>query len=431
MPRKQIKCSGCGKSTRQGPTGLCRVCYDNQRNAKSTIERQQESVVAESEHATLLAETIKVSGDKCELTRNTTERVKTLEDLIRVCEIDTTQWEIERYVCNKWEMAGFPRTIGHSKHWRRESTEPIITPIYQVKAWMVRKVALIAVRDEIASLVMDAKKQLPARKIVGRRRHIPTSTKMLEISIPDLHAGKLAWAKETGHQNYDTRIAVEMFGTALEALIERSGGHTFDHIVFPIGNDLLNADNLENSTTKGTVQDTDARFQRTFGIVRRMVSSAIERLRAVAPVYVLMVPGNHDKLSVWHLGDSLECLFHATKDVTIDNAPTMRKYHEFGKIMLMFTHGDKGKRQDYPLLMATEQAEMFGRTKHREAHTGHSHKTKTEEIHGVKVRISPALCAPDAWHAENAFVGNARAAEAFVWDSDEGLIATAHYTVQV
>jgi hypothetical protein len=88
----------------------------------------------------------------------------------------------------------------------------------------------------------------------------------------------------------------------------------------------------------------------------------------------------------------------------------------------MFTHGDKGKRNDYPLLMATEQPEMFGQTKYREAHTGHTHQTKLDEQHGVRVRVLPALCEADDWHAENAFVGNLRSAEAYVWNKDEGLI---------
>jgi hypothetical protein len=116
-------------------------------------------------------------------------------------------------------------------------------------------------------------------------------------------------------------------------------------------------------------------------------------------------------------------------DVTVDNEPAQRKYVEFGRCMVLLTHGDKGKREDYPLLMATEQPAMFGRTLYREAHTGHLHQTKVQEYHGVRVRILPSLAGADAWHAENGYVGNIRAAEAFVWSADEGLVATAYYTV--
>jgi len=252
---------------------------------------------------------------------------------------------------------------------------------------------------------------------------------MLQLDLPDLHVGKLAWAPETGHASYDTKLAEQVFEDAVAKLVERTKGFQFKQIIIPIGNDLLNADNKANMTTRGTVQDSDSRYQKSFGIVRRMMTRAIDRLREIAPVTALMIPGNHDTLAVWHLGDSLECFFHGTPDVTIDNAPTSRKYHQFGKVMLMFTHGDKGKRSDYPLLMATERPQMFGETEHREAHTGHLHTLHVQEHHGVKVRISPALCPPDAWHAEMGFVGNARAAQAFVWHETEGLVSLATYTV--
>jgi hypothetical protein len=366
-----------------------------------------------------LRESVTVTGDDCEITKTTPTRVKTLADLIRVCEIDTQEWTVDRYVCNKWEM-GSTDLDGN----------PQTTELYQVKAWLKRRVQAIAVRAEIADLLAYAKAHVGAAlPVVKRSKPAKTSPYMLELSIPDLHVGKLAWGAETGGENYDSKIAERLFETALEALIQRTSGFTFDRVLLVLGNDLLHSDTRAGQTTGGTQLDNDSRYQKTFGVVRRMCIRAIDRCLEVAPVQVAMVPGNHDTLGVWHLGDSLECWYHRHGDVTIDNAPTSRKYVQFGKVMLLLTHGDKGKRQDYPLLMATEKPAMFGSTVHREAHTGHLHQTRVQEHHGVKVRISPALCPADAWHAENAFVGNAMAAEAFVWHREEGLVSLALYTV--
>lgn len=407
-------CPGCGGPLHRG-NNFCALCSAKTKQGEAIGQRQSESV--------------SVSDDRCEITKTTNRRVRSLDDLIRVCEIDTGTWAVERYVCNKWDMGSVPRATGSDEAgWKRPTAVPVVTELYQVKVWLKRKGAVIAARNEIADLLRNAKRLAPSLERATRAAR-PAAGNILELSIPDLHLGKLAWGKETGWENYDAKIAATVFEDALGALIQRTRGHRFDYVLFPVGNDLLNADNREDSTTAGTAQDVDARFQKTFGIARRMITDAIHRLRVIAPVRVVMVPGNHDTLSVWHLGDSLECLFHKCPDVTIDNAPTMRKYHQFGKVMLMFTHGDKGKRLDYPLLMATEQPQMFGATVHREAHTGHIHQVRTEEQHGVKVRISPALCPPDAWHAERAFVGATRGAEAFVWHREDGLIATAHYTV--
>jgi DNA repair exonuclease SbcCD nuclease subunit len=156
----------------------------------------------------------------------------------------------------------------------------------------------------------------------------------------------------------------------------------------------------------------------------------VESARKVAPVHVVTMPGNHDRLAAWHMGHALECYFHNYKDVTFDNSPTARKYFEWGVNMLMFTHGDSGNRHDYPLLMAAEQPEMFGRTKFREIHCGHTHETKTIERHGIRVRVLPALCPPDEWHAANGFVGNQRNAEGYIYNNKEGMIGMVVYNDQ-
>ena len=358
------------------------------------------------------------------ITKTTSERVRTLEDLIRVCEIDTGTWEIVEWHANKWEMG-----------WKDKDAIAHAQPLFQIKARLRKKVLVIAARVEIEALKeaarLDIVKPHSSRPVVIINED---ADNMLEIDIFDLHLGKLAWARETGYQDYDLGIARRLFEQALEALIARTASHAFAEVLLPIGNDFFNADNLNTETTHGTRQDCDGRFHKTAAIGRAMLVAAIERLRAIAPVAVVVVPGNHDQLAAWHLGDSLECYFHRDADVRIDNTPTLRKYHEFGQVMLMFTHGNKGRQLDYPLLMATEQPNMWGRTKYREAHIGHLHKThaidspSVKENHGARVRVLSSLCAADAWHSEQTFVGNLRQAEAFVWSKDEGQIAHATFT---
>jgi hypothetical protein len=123
----------------------------------------------------------------------------------------------------------------------------------------------------------------------------------------------------------------------------------------------------------------------------------------------------------------LSCYFHKYIDVQVQNEPTYRKYYQFGKVMLLLTHGDKGKREDFPLLMATEQPQMWAGTMFREAHTGHIHQTKLQEWHGVRVRVLPALCPADDWHSEEAYVGQLRNAEAYIWNREQGLLSIVFY----
>lgn len=293
-----------------------------------------------------------------------------------------------------------------------------------------RAESISAIRAEVDALKADAARVCASLVTVPTVTSRDASGYMLEINIPDLHVGKLAWSKETGHEDYDSALAERAFDAALAALLARTSAYTFDEIVLVVGNDLLHSDTKAGTTTSGTPLDVDSRYQRNFAKTRRMITRAILTALTRAPyVRVVMVSGNHDALSVWHLGDSLECLFANEPRVTIDNAPTLRKYLQWGRVMLMFTHGNTGKLRDYPLVMATEQPEMFGSSEFREAHTGDKHQVRVEEQHGVRVRILPALCPPDAWHSEHQFVGNQRSAEAFVWHREQGMVGTAIYTI--
>lgn len=360
------------------------------------------------------------SGDTCEITKTRRTDIRSIDELIEACEIDTTTWEVERYTTNKYSVVSKP------PEGSPPGTPPNVTDLFQVKAWLKRKRALITVREEIAQLIADAHRVIPARPL--QAEGVPGGA-LVEIAVPDLHMGKMAWGKETGHADYDLTIAEELFHKAVDTLFIRTANIPIAKYLFVVGNDLINIDNRQRQTTAGTPQDHDSRYQKTFGATLRMITEVIERLAQVAPVHVPIVPGNHDTLSAWHLGQALELYFAKTPGVTIDNRPTMRKYVEFGKVMLLLTHGDKGKHADYGALMSSEMPEMWGRTLFREAHTGHLHQTRVLEKFGVRVRISPALCPPDAWHSENHYVGNLRGAEAFVWHPEQGLIATAHHTI--
>ena len=368
-----------------------------------------------SEKKTLVEQNV-VEGNSWSIQIPST-RIHTLDQLIKAFEIDTNIWEVERFIANKWDM-GFKKPNGEaSQH-----------ELYQVKAFLKKKVDVEKAKKEIEELIEKAKTYAPEPPPITRLVY-RSDGNLLVINLSDHHFGKMAWGYETGKQNYDVGIATEIFNRAFNTILERSSSYRFDEIWFIVGNDLLNSDDQQGRTTKGTVVSTDIRYTRTMTVVRNILISCIEQLRHYAPkVKVKMVSGNHDQFSVWHTGSSLECFFHKYSDVEIDNAPRYYKFDEFGKVMIMWTHGDKGKRKDYPLLMATDQPEMFGRTKFREIHTGHLHHDRVEEQHGVKVRTLSSLGPSDRWHAENGYGGNLRSSEAFIYNKDQGLIGTVIYT---
>lgn len=362
-------------------------------------------------------ETQTIAGDVWSIALPST-RIHTLPEIIEKYKIDESVWECVKFTATAHEM-------GYT-HGKKEFRVGKVLPLFNARAEFKKKKNLELVRQELKDLFEQALESSPEAPKIFRESY-PLEGNLLEINVPDVHFAKLSWAGETGHENYDTKIAEAIYDRAIDGLLFRSKGYRYDEVLFVVGNDLLQADDTESRTTSGTVVTTDGRYHKSFRVARRAVIKAIEKCRGVAPVRVIVVPGNHDNLSSWHLGESLAIYFDRYDDVIVENEPTPRKYYQFGNVGLMFTHGHQGKRQDYPLLFATERPDIFGTTYFREIHTGHTHQTKTEEMHGVRVRVLPALCPPDDWHADHGFVGNLRNAEAYVWNRAEGLIAQFFY----
>ena len=363
------------------------------------------------------ADTSRMVDGQLHLDRTVYEEVRTLDDLIRVCHIDAIEWEIVSYECVSW-----PFSIKNADGDIESKT------MYRVKARMKPRRDAIAVRDVIRQLVEDAGQHCPVYLPI-ERNDVGDDACLALITIPDLHLGKLAWPEETG-EAYDVEIAAACFCESVRDLLRKLNPYKLEKIVFVFGNDFLHSDNLVGTTTRGTKVDNDGRFQRVYREGRRLLVWAIEQARIVAPVDVLIVPGNHDRQSAYTLGDSLECWFRQCDDVRISNEAATRKYYEWGSVLLCFVHGDEVRPKNLPLLMATEQPEAWGRTTWREAHTGHLHQTQLSEHNGVNVRINPSLCAADAWHKSMGFIGNKRSAEAFVYQREDGMIGHVIHTIK-
>ncbi len=351
------------------------------------------------------------------ITLNAT-RIHTLEQLVAYCEIDLTRWSILRFIANKWEV-GAKDNDGALQ----------VEPLFQVKAWLTRNVLGAAISDEIESMRKKAETHSPIYKRIRRTKRAE-SKMMAEVSLADMHIGKLAWGRETGWGDYDLKIATELHDTACIELLKGLSVYEFDEMLIVLGNDLLNSDNKIGTTTAGTPQNNDGRYHKAFEAARDAAIRQIERCRLVAPVRVICIPGNHDLISTWALCDSLKSWFRLCADVSFDNEPRTRKYYRFHRLLLGFTHGDRGRPANYPLLMAQEAKEWWGVTAFREVHCGHWHKTKVDDYMGVRVRVLPSLAGEDSWHADSGFVGSIRTSEAFAWNGETGLAGTVLYNVE-
>ncbi len=346
--------------------------------------------------------------------------IRTLEAALDVAKVDLEIWEVERYVVNKWDMGAkikakqvnpYPDTV-----WRHKIS---VTELWQVKVWLRRKVKTPQLQA-IEALVAQ-------RQICFKPTKYRKGNRLLEVSLFDMHFGKLAWEQETG-SNYDLKIAAGVFATAIDQLLD-VGGDDVSEILLPIGQDFFHINNPQAITPKGgNLLDTDGRLAKVFQVGYEAVIAGINRCLEVAPVRVIWVPGNHDPETSLYLIHVLNAWYRTNKHVEIDIQPTVRKYVRFGVNLLGFTHGDEECYRDLPTIMAAEQPQEWSTTRFREWHLGHWHKMKqisylsTDSYGGVVVRVLPSLSGTDAWHYRKGFVKSRRAAEAYLWDSDAGYI---------
>lgn len=342
------------------------------------------------------------------------DRITNLAEFLAYAQVDTRTWEVERHVINKWEVgsAGPDGTI-------------LTSPLFQIKVFLRRRLVEEKMTDLLTGMLERFQQAAPVRQPVvypSRREG------MLELSLMDLHLGKICWAPETG-QHYDPDTTEQMFWAAVEDLLAKAAGCRPEKILFIAGNDYFNTDSLGRTTTSGTPQDDGLTWKQGFIRGRDLMVRAIERLRQVSPVHVTCVNGNHDTARVFYLGEVLSAWFSRTPDVTVDNAPTQRKYVHYGRNLIGYTHGNNEKHPNLPLLMANEQPAAWAASQHREWHLGHWHIKRhkmflpAEDQQGILIRIVPSLCPADSWHSSMGY-GGKLAAEAYYWHPQDGCVAT-------
>lgn len=355
--------------------------------------------------------------DELQTLHSVSRRIKSVDDALEYFKVDSAIWEVERFTVNQWEMG--------SKIGEKGDEEIVVTPLHQVKVFLRRKVGK-HIEFATSELIKRIKDKSPKKwpKIGSPKK---SSGLMLEISLFDVHFGKLCWAPETGTP-YDLKIASSVYKNAVEDLLVANSHNKIDQILFPLGEDFFHVDGASNATTGGTQMDVTGRWPEVFNVGVKAVLNAAQLASSVAPVKFMWVPGNHDYWSSYYLCQVVGAYFHANKHITVDVSAMPRKYELWGDVLLGFTHGDKEKPNELPLIMAGEHPD-WSKSKFREIHVGHFHKKKEMQYNAgdtfgpVYVRTLPSMSGTDAWHFLNGYVKSIRAAQAFLWDKANGLLA--------
>jgi hypothetical protein len=336
------------------------------------------------------------------------------------------------------EAAGVDPDLYETSHfntWTTSFKEKETEEVKQVTNW-ARKLNLRRDADLAFILSEEQRKEFfdEIRKI--RPKPLPKIPKpkhevVAEIQLADAHMRMLSWKEETG-ENYDLDIQERILLETGLGLIARAKRHGATSVQFVVGHDLFHADGPEPFTAKSkNLLDVDSRYQKGFRVALQIFTTLIDTaLKEGLRVYVMIVPGNHDGTQTFFLGETLAVRYEKERNVEIDNSAALRKYSRFGKVLVMHTHGSDEKVTELPFIMARERPEDWALTEHRECHVGHLHQEMVRDFKGVVFRRVTAITATDLYHKNKGFIGNVKAGQCFIWDTEAGLDAILYHPVR-
>lgn len=246
-------------------------------------------------------------------------------------------------------------------------------------------------REAIAAFAQELPRAEPVSKIGEYNEDL-----LAAYPVGDQHMGMYAWAEEAG-DDYDLAIGERLLFRAFDHLIAAAPPAGASLIALLA--DFFHYDSMAPITPQNkNLLDSDSRFPKMVRVSIRAVRYAIKAcLERHGKVRVIVEIGNHDPASAIFLMECLANVYEDDSRVEIDTSPKHFHYYEFGLNLIGTHHGHGVKLEGLPLIMAADQPEAWGRTKHRYIWTGHVHRDRRIDIGGVIVESMKVLPPTDAW----------------------------------
>jgi hypothetical protein len=286
--------------------------------------------------------------------------------------------------------------------------------------------------NELKAAIEDLASELPKWPRTKRESKTVDPKLLTVYPIGDPHIGLLTYTPEVG-DNWDLKIAEKMFMPLFKNLIA-SAPPSEECLIVDLG-DFWHYDGMEQRTMRsGHKVDADGRPSKMVQVGFRIMLSMIHYALLVhKKVNVKILPGNHDDFGSIFLRVSLHHIFEKDPRVNVDLSPAVFQYFDWGNNLLGMHHGDKCKMARLPMVMAADQAKLWGETEHRKWLVGHFHSDKSiihrgEDLQGCTVETFRSII-PNEGYAHEAGYRSPQDGKALIFHKDHGEIA--RYTVNI
>ena len=340
-------------------------------------ERKRSKFFSKAEDNSQLVESIDLDKGEGKISGTFDHEPKSAEEIIQLLKIDTNKWRLSQY----WN-----KQMGD--HWR------VSALVTQLKGQ----------EENLFKNLLDTwkpkKYKLPKFNLRGIDKSDPVCG---VISLQDIHFGK---------EGNDT-IDKDFEDTILYLMSKSAPVHYIERMYFVVGGDLINMDTFEGTTTSGTGLDNCMTATDAYVQAFDAMHWAINYIKAFCKeLVVVYVPGNHDRLSSFHLVHALSKSIESD-EIIWDIKYEERKVHVWHNNFNAFEHGDKRSKNN-PLIFATEYPREWGATTNRTLFKGHIHTDRkveymtSNETAGFIEKTLPSLGRTDYYHYSNKYVGNRR-----------------------
>lgn len=235
--------------------------------------------------------------------------------------------------------------------------------------------------------------------------------------LQDLHFGK-------GDVSL-TKYRVKQSLRDLKCRFEKYGNP--DTIITQIGGDFFNSDNIKDTTTKGTQQQSDIPYHKMVKDGYTFFYQIVDYLRELCNNVVLVsCQGNHDTELSLGLVMAAEQRYYECSDVSVVGYESPFNVVEWGDNLLCFFHGHSRVKDKVNLgeTFARLFPDAWFRSKYRYFHTAHHHLQYTRNVLGGVEHHANSLSQDDDYHILQGFVGNPIFMTAQVYHSKYGQEST-------
>lgn len=317
-------------------------------------------------------------------------------------------WEIVSWTFGKWETAIKDEGIQEQCTFRAKIKPKVQELTPEENAEIVKRIV-----ENIKPIKLPKTK---SSKSIDK-------DKMIMLTIADLHLGRYCNKRDTG-VDYNLDKAKSYFNYIIDELIKWQDMLQAGTLLYTIGNDFFNYDNVNGTTTKGTPLNSSCTYREMYEEGLNLQIQALYRIKELChftKIAVQMVQGNHDEILDYTMYLTLKKLFETDDTFEFnDDYKPIQKY-EFGNNLIVQQHGDID-----PKKLVSRMPVIFGKEwsnhDYRYFISNHKHSGKKEEdINSIQWIQQNTIIPTDSYEYKLGFIGEVQDQSMYAFDKDYGM----------